>query len=236
MRRRLREDKINVFETPDMYRGTVAGAVVTVGTIGTQLVNTELGAGAGAVAFKGSIGQTAAATGFYVRGRQSLVFYGTNLSSSGSSASIQFAVTGEDMDGNIVSENMILTTTNVTTQTKPTVNVYRRITSMFVFAIGGTLQANPLIAIGHGVQTADGGTIATRTRLPISAKVYAQYQIAAVLDPNGLPIVIAFDPTLVAQYGYDFARHTIILPLGTTLVVGEYTIMYQQSTGYGDYI
>lgn len=205
MRDRVRQDRFTVLQVPGMYRA-VAGAV------GDWLVDTELGLGTGApAAFLGTIGQTAAINGVNIHGRHSVLFTATNCN-----ATLTFTITGINLHGNQVSEVMALTTTGASSQSKPTVNIYKRITSIILNS--GVPDPAGTLGIGHGVST-----VATATgsqRYPISAKATTQAEIRAILDPNGLPI------TPVA---WDFVRHVAVAAVGPTFAAGEYVVHYNDN-------
>lgn len=224
-----------------MFRGTVAAGVATAGLIGAVAVGEEIGAAGGAAAFKGSIGQTANTNdgGFYVKHRHSLVFYASELSADAGTATIVLRVTGEDLDGNTVFENVSLGTTNGVgaTQCKPTRLVYRKITSIKVQTLSGSAidPAKAMIAIGHGVTLLDTNNN-FRPRFAISAKVRSVKEIAYVLSPDGVTkLPVNFDPTST-HYGADFPNHVLIFPDGNTITPGEYVVYYSDNLGYGDYL
>ncbi len=217
LRRRVLEDRFTVLQVPGMYRA-VAGA------LGNYVAGEEVGAaGSGSpAAFLGTIGQTAAVNGFSVLGRHSCLFTATNLSGNASTLTLTVTTNGLDLDGYTAFETMTLATTNASSQSKSTSNIYSRITSIKITTIdtsgGGTVAATGTLGIGHGVSTVAGN--AGCCRFPLSPGMIAQGMLVQLVDPNGLPVV---------QFAYDLARHCILNASGTTLVAGEYVIKYQAS-------
>lgn len=245
LKRQLRTDRLTFVETPDMYRGTVAGGVATNGDIGTWLAGDELGASAGGApdAFKGTIGQSlSAAAPLYVKYPQSLIFYATALSAPAATASVTIQITGYDWWGNPITESMALLTTNLTTQAKPTQFVYARVTSIKLVSNTGTLSDTGFIAIGHGKSLVN-TSVLFRPRIIVSPQLcQPQIQgvpaasapcgllglngIAKILDPNGLPIVLTTNTG--ANQQWDAAKGGVTLPDATALVAGEYTVHYAE--------
>lgn len=226
LRRRLLHDDLVVVEDPDFYRGTVAGGVATAGTLGAIAVGEEIGVAAGADPYNVQAAGVAKATApFMVKNPQSLVFYATNLSSGAGACAIALLIRGVDLDGIEVQETLTLQTTNATTQAKQSQLIYREVTSITLSAVTGTLQANPLLAIGHGVSLVD-TTVLFRPRLAMSGKVKSRGQIQKLLDPNWNEVSLTTGTIGSANDQIDPVRKNIIVPVGTTLPPGTWRLYY----------
>lgn len=218
LRRRLREDRFTVIEDNDMYRGA-GGAGADLGTI---VAGDVVGASVGAVPFNGNIG---ASGPFTVLGRHSVLLTGTSFSSTATGTTIVFTVEGFDLDNNAQSEDVSIIAATGVTQSKSTVNIFSEITRIVIKSIaGGTLNAAPLFAVGHGVSTVAGSQ--GICRFPVSPKIVSTGEIRRLVGPNGLPIAISLDAT----------RHVLLNASGTTLVAGEYRIVYEWLRGQGEYV
>jgi hypothetical protein len=212
LRRSVRKQDLYTVEDNDMYRGA--------GGIGTDM---------GAIAVGSVIPINGGATAFPVYGDQSLLFTGDNWANGGvGTVTIVFTIVGYDQDGNLITEDATLATVVATPISSVTANVFAYVSSITVKSItlggGATLDAAPLLAIGHGVSTAAGNT--GRTRFPISAKVKSAGEILALIDPNGVAVA----------YTSDYTRHVLVNASGTTFVAGRYRVLYKQELGYGDHV
>lgn len=215
LRRSVRRQVLYTYDDADMYRGA--------GGIGTDM---------GAISVGSVIPINGGATSFAVQGDQSLLFTGDNWANGGvGNVQITFTIDGYDHDGVRIQEDLTVTPTGGVVAAPiscVTLNVFSYVLSITVKTItlngGATLDAAPLLAIGHGPSTIAGST--GRTRLPISSKVTAAGSILACVAPDGTAITLSL----------DLVRHTIIMPSGTAFVAGRYVVIYNPLGGAGDYV
>jgi hypothetical protein len=215
LRRKCRRQEINTIENNVCYRGT-GGIGVTMGAIVVGTVILMGTAGAGAASFP-------------VHGEQSLLFTGDNWANAGvGDVKITFTITGYDLDGVPLTEDLQVTGAAAGVVTTPisvvSLNIFSYVTSVVVKSIdlfnGAALDAAPLLAIGHGVSTIASAT--GRMRFPVSAKVKTVGEIIGFVDPNAQPV--AFSAATL-----DVTRHTLANASGTTFVAGRYVVIYHPS-------